>query len=770
MRNYLLLLLACLLVMLPAAAQDATPEIEYPTSGEVYSLMTFPVEVDPATYTNPFNSADIEVLGVFVAPSGKQQVIPGFWMQPYENTCAECEREDWQPIGDPGWRIRFTPQEIGTWTYRLQAQDGDTLVFVETGSFDVSASEKPGFIRVGANQRYFQRQNGEPYFPVGHNLKWSWDEIGGVRTYIEWLRQLSAAGGNYARLYIDTPWFIGLEWNEPVGDYRAAQKSAAQLDMILDAAADYGVALQIVILWHQALMIYNSAPVNIPTNFPRVDASADWDNNPYNIIYGGPIGGPSLFFSDRTAIALFRQRMRYIVARWGYSPDIFAWEIIDEIDRTSGYESSLASAWLQDTASYLKQIDQHGHLVTAGSRTFDTAVAANPLLDFTTGQFYQRRPIETVIDQTTGIVDLTRRLLTTSPVPTLLTAYSLNPWFEPTADDPQGIHVQDTLWASALAGGGGAAASDWSDTYLIPQGLQTYYRPLRAFTSGVDWPNLNFEYADASLISSESGTYQPIRVSGFDRRFATPALEDIFARTLTPDGLFPSVSTVPSYLYGQVYNTQLNRLQVYTVTVPVNTYLEARVRRVSTQAGARLNVTIDGVNAADLELSIGSTNVALRVPLVAGTHEIILDNLGDDWLELEYLEIGHLVSPARSLTLRDSATGVALAWLQHRDYTWEKVAAGVERQAVNFQYQLDRMPPGRYSVEIWNPLTGEVIGEERVRADANGRLIVELPPLDSQLALRIFRQPDPPAATPSPEVTAEATEAPFVVQTNTPRP
>jgi hypothetical protein len=131
------------------------------------------------------------------------------------------------------------------------------------------------------------------------------------------------------------------------------------------------------------------------------------------------------------------------------------------------------------------------------------------------------------------------------------------------------------------------------------------------------------------------------------------------------------------------------------------------------------------------------------------------------------------------LTLRDTTAGIALAWLQHRDYTWEKVAAGVERQAVLFRYQLDQMPPGRYNVEIWNPLTGAVLGEELVRVGENGMLSVELLPMDSQLALRIFRQADPATATPAPTdapatVTAtpdsEFTEIPLIVQTNTPRP
>jgi len=765
----------------PTVTQESTPEAEatalppLPTKGELYVPLTFPVSVDPATYTNPFDADDIEVLGIFQSPSGQQLVIPGFWMQLYEDQCDRpCTVENLQPIGEPIWQVRFTPQEIGDWSFTLQARDGITLLPVQEGAFTVTASDQPGFIRVGANKRYFQYSSGQPYFPIGHNLKWSWEGGGGLYAYRDWLRQLSESGGNYARLFIDEPWFIGLEWDAPAGDYRLAQAAAARLDMLLEAAAEYEIKLQIVLLWHQALEVYLGPPVNLPDTFSRPDKNADWDNNPYNILYGGPIGGPSVFFFNEEARDLFRQRLRYIVARWGYSPDIFAWELIDEIDRTGDYDSQVAARWLNDTASYLKQLDQQRHLITVGSADFDALIAATPPLDFTTTQLYQSRPIETLGDQITLVVDAIRRNLETNPIPNLMTAYSLSPWFEPTAEDPQGVHFQSTLWASVLAGAGGGASSDWWDTYVIPQGLQKYYAPLASFAAGVDWPNLNLQTAEAGLIGDDSAAYQPVRISNFNRQFAAPS-SAVIPRTITPDGVFPGIDTVSSYLYGQVYSSQLSQTQIYQVTAPLNTYLEIGVRQVSPQADARLNVTVDGQNAIDLALSLGSKAVAVRVPFAAGSHEIILDNMGDDWLELDYLEIGQLLAPARALTLRDTSAGVALAWLQHRDYTWERVAAGVARQPVLLRYQLDQMPPGLYSVEIWDPLTGAVLGENRVRVREDGLLSVELLPLDSMLALRVFRQAETPTSTPENMTpTASTADEPATAQplaaTNTPSP
>lgn len=731
----------------------------------LYQRVTLVTEIDPSLYTNPFDAGDIELIGVFDAPSGRQLVIPGFWMQPYVDECQQpCRAEDLQPSGDPSWQVRFTPDEVGQWSYSLQVRDDGTTIRVERGAFTVSASEHPGFISVSGNNRYFQYANGQSYFPIGHNLLSSWPAGGGLVTYRRWLEDLSAAGGNYARLLIDDPWFIGLEWKSAAGDYRASQDDAARLDAILDMAAEYGISLQLVLLWHQALITYSGVPVVIPTNPPRPDTSADWHNSGYNVINGGPLSGPALFFSDERARALFQQRLRYIAARWGYSPQIFAWELVDEIDRTTNYDATTAGDWLQSMASYLRQADQGRHLITAGSRSFDATIAAAPALSFTQARFFQRRPFETVADQVLGAVDSLRQSLDVVRAPALLTEFALNPWFEPTLDDPDGVSVQTTIWAAAFSGAGGAAMSAYGDTYVEPLNLQRYYPPLAAFAAAVDWAHLNLAPAEAALLSDDATLYQPLRIDAFAS--ATGQAPPAAVHTISGDGVQPDVSETPRRLYGQLYNQRWSGAQHYHLAVPHDTTFEARVRGTSTQAGARLVVSVDGNIAAELVLSAGAKDVALRVPLSVGEHDITLENQGDDWLDLDYLEIGQLVTPVRLLTLRDTQAGVALAWLQNRDYTWDRLA--VAREPLLFTYRVEQMPRGRYSVEIWDPLTGGVVGSELVRVGADGVLSVELVPLTAELALRITRQVETLPPTPTPLALATNTPAPTLAEPLTP--
>ncbi len=642
--------------------------------------------------------------------------------------------------------------KIGHWSYNLQVRDDGTTIQIENGAFDVTPSDHPGFIEVSANHHYFQYDNGQSYFPIGHNLLWSWSAGGGLVAYRQWLQELSEAGGNYARLLIDDPWFIGLEWNNTAGDYRASQDAAARLDTILDMAADYGISLQLIVLWHQALISYQGAPVVIPNNPPRPDTSADWDNSGYNIRRGGPLSGPGLFFTDERAKDLFRERLRYIAARWGYSTQVFSWEIIDELDNTSSYRPAVASEWLQEMAGYMRQIDQDRHLITAGSRDDDPAVSSNPALSFTETRFYQRRPFETVADQVVGSVNAIRQNLQLVASPALLTEFSLNPWFEPTADDVDGISVQTTLWASAFSGAGGGAMSAYGDTYVSALGLQRYYPALAAFASVVDWAHLRLQPAEASLLNDDPTIYQPLQVSDFSHNFSAPDAAPVMHQ-ITPDGVEPDVSDVSAFLFGQVYSAARHQAQDYHVTISTPTYFEASIRSTSTRAGARLAVSVDGTTAAELVLDPGAKDVALRVPLSIGEHDIRLENVGDDWLELDSLEIGRLVAPVRALTLRDSTAGVALSWLQNRDYTWDHMAT--PRTTLLFSYRIEQMPAGAYTVEIWDPLTGAVIGSELTSVGDDGVLRVDLVPMSAELAIRAVRQ------------TAEATPTPFLIATNT---
>ncbi len=81
------------------------------------------------------------------------------------------------------------------------------------------------------------------------------------------------------------------------------------------------------------------------------------------LLWEDPVTSPEQFVNDPVAKAYFQQRLKYIVDRWGYSPDLLAWEWFNEVNLTPISDQSLIP-WLQEMTTYLRQWDVNCHLTT----------------------------------------------------------------------------------------------------------------------------------------------------------------------------------------------------------------------------------------------------------------------------------------------------------------------------------------------------------------------------------------------------------------------
>lgn len=94
---------------------------------------------------NPFR--DAALVGEFVAPSGKVQVAEGFF------------------DGGDTWRLRFAPDEVGEWSYRLR---GEGVALRQTGKMRCTAARSAGFIGIHPENPYaFAYADGSAFFPMG---------------------------------------------------------------------------------------------------------------------------------------------------------------------------------------------------------------------------------------------------------------------------------------------------------------------------------------------------------------------------------------------------------------------------------------------------------------------------------------------------------------------------------------------------------------------------------------------------------------------------
>ena len=101
-------------------------------------------------YQSPF--ADVQVRGVFTAPSGVEHVMPGFH------------------DGDGTWVVRFNPGEAGDWRYRLEARPVDPQL-AAAGGFTVTARDTRGFLRATPGAAWgFGWESGDPAFLFGDTV------------------------------------------------------------------------------------------------------------------------------------------------------------------------------------------------------------------------------------------------------------------------------------------------------------------------------------------------------------------------------------------------------------------------------------------------------------------------------------------------------------------------------------------------------------------------------------------------------------------------
>ena len=79
--------------------------------------------------------------------------------------------------------------------------------------------------------------------------------------------------------------------------------------------------------------------------------------------------------------------------------------------------------------------------------------------------------------------------------------------------DPNGIHVHNTMWASAFSGALGAAATWWWDSYVEPRNLYPLFTPLSKVLAKVPLLQGNFKPASARSTGGGGGELSIAHVS-----------------------------------------------------------------------------------------------------------------------------------------------------------------------------------------------------------------------------------------------------------------
>ena len=241
-----------------------------------------------AIFSNPFDFGQVSLQGVFVSPTGHQYFMDGFYYQNYQVSQPNVLA----PLGSPGWRIRFAPNETGLWTYYAKVSDVSGTTTSAPLQFTCVASEHKGFVkRSGAKLVY---DNGETFHALGTNLafQWWWD---GWAAYEDWINALAENGGDFTKLTM-APWIFGIEWTGTgLGNYTQRMDRAWVMDWVTDQLTEKEIYYTLNPMIHDEL---------------RTNSWTGWEVNPYNDDNGGPCPNPQDFFSNPTAIQNYKQKLK----------------------------------------------------------------------------------------------------------------------------------------------------------------------------------------------------------------------------------------------------------------------------------------------------------------------------------------------------------------------------------------------------------------------------------------------------------------------------
>ena len=292
--------------------------------------------------------------------------------------------------------------------------------------WSIKSPQNALFVRLDTRDKTrFSYSDGARYFPLGHNQAWHTDGLPDIPQLFD---KMGESGENWSRVWMCHWDKENLDWPRPAGDFGTLNLNVARRwDAIVWAAERNKIAFQMVLQHHGQY----STQVN-----------SNWNDNPYNVKNGGFLKTPQEFFTNAQAKALTRRKLRYAVARWGYSPSILAWELWNEVQFTDAarhHQWNEIAQWHREMASFLRAQDVQNHLITTSSmESIPAAIGA--ALDYEQNHIYPA-----------DLIAALQNTASKTPKATFVGEFGPRD-----LKDPQGVYLHAGLWSGLMNGQGGA--------------------------------------------------------------------------------------------------------------------------------------------------------------------------------------------------------------------------------------------------------------------------------------------------------------------------
>ncbi|MCP4642035.1 MAG: cellulase family glycosylhydrolase [bacterium] len=710
----------------------ATPDT---TTVKVFERLTVDVDLR-ATYENPFDSSQVRVDAVVTPPGGESWTVPGFLYEPYERK-LEDGVEQVTLAGQASWQVRVSFPAAGAHTITVSATDASGTVSADPIPVQVEGADVPGMVRRHPeDRRYFVTDRGETFYLVGANVCWS--DGRGTFAYDAWMSKYADAGCNFLRVWLAPGWTMCSLNNLDTGFGRIDLGSAWRLDQVIENAERLGL---------RAMLCIDS--FNILRRKER--RYGDWENSPYVKANGGPLDVPSEYFTDETMLSAYRDRLRYLVARYGYSPSVFAWEFWNEVDIIDDYDSDLVTAWHGMMARHLRKTDPWDHLIsTSHAGPFgDPRLDVIPELDFVQTHRYGAKDmaVELARDRETKLAAKDR--------PHFHGEYGVSHSGQKTTEmDPTGIHIHNGQFSSVGQLQAGGPMTWWWDSYIDPVGLYPIYAAFNRWIGDVDFVAQHVQPILARVRYSagelprlpDDDVLRPEAASWEPAPWNAPTVVRVNRK-----GVVSSDNPLSRLLHGVVNHADLHNPVTFELDVPKATTFGVHVEGVSGHGGAGLAISLDGHKVLDEDFAdtddkpdtITKHNRLFKIDLPKGKHTVLVENTGKDWFYAAY-HIPWLAAVPAVRVLGVTGDSVCLAWIHNRQYTWRNmIRDDFEPTAIEgIELTIQGLEAGQWNVQVWDTHRGAVASESTSGTDASGDLTIGLPPFQWDIALRLEKLPE----------------------------
>lgn len=356
---------------------------------------------------------------------------------------------------------------------------------------DVTLPNYTGYISVAPNGRYFVDETGKGFLVIGQNDGVPWPGLSTLLNGLSpqateaYIQDLRAHGITVSRVMIEYSQEPHTYFENPVGEF---SPSMVQFwDDFIKLAEKHGLYLLL-------------------TPYDTFWQAEKWGGYPYNAAMGGPCETMHDWLTGRACIEAQKNRWRFIIDKWGGSPNIFAWDIMNEIDIWWNANDAEIEAYVDEMSVFIRDYETEkwgrSRMLSVSSAAstptgrLAKVIYQHPQLDFANTHLYigtaikdPENPIEAGMLMAGGVVLSLQEITDNRP---FFDSESgpIDDWIESVPFDKEYHH--NMSWGHLAAGGAGSGMR-WPYTtphWILPE-MRDNLLGLARVASTIDWANFD---------------------------------------------------------------------------------------------------------------------------------------------------------------------------------------------------------------------------------------------------------------------------------------